>query len=188
MPAFISIVLFIFYFFLMKEHFSKIISINSNLTSINKNVKFFTEKYYGDYYYLIKFIYKFTIYVYILFFLNNCYFFSYSNITYYFSFHLYNYVWLYYLILNIVIIISLLLLFNYFLSNITKSFEFLISIIFFFNCLFYYLLVNNLIALIFIFELQSLVFIYLLATNFSLNINYNNLYTMRYNNFTVQPI
>ena len=93
---------------------------------------------------------------------------------------------MYCIIINILIIFSLKLLYYNILNNISKSFEFLISIILFVNCLFYYLLLNNLIGLIFIFEMQSLIFIYLLANNFT--INFNNFSSLRNNNFTVQPI
>lgn len=186
-PFFISIFLFSFFFFIVREPVNKILSLSTN-NLVNKKIKFYVNNFYDDYFSLIKFMYKFTIYIYILFFINNCYFFSFSNISYFFNFQIFNYIWLYYLIINILILFSLTLLLNYLITNITKSFEFLISIILFFNCLFYYLLMNNLIALIFIFEVQSLIFIYLLATNFSIKLNFNNLYTLKNNNFSAQPI
>lgn len=186
LPIFISFFLFSFFLLLIKEPFEKVIRLNDNI--LEYNIKFLKKKFYDDYYNLIKFIYKFIILIYVYLFINNCYFYSYTNIVYFFNFQIYNYVWLYYIIINLIIIISLILLYNYLLCNIKKSFEFLLSIILFLNCLFYYLLLNNLIILIIIFEIQSLIFIYLLATNFTINTNFNNLYTMRYNNFTTQPI
>lgn len=187
MPIFVNFFLFFFFFISMKEPFNKLIQFNE-VNYTKKKIKFFKKKFYDDYYNLIKFLYKFTIYIYILLFLNNCYFFSFTNISYYSNFHLYNYVWIYYVIINLIIIVLLIFLFSYFLNNLKKSFELLISITLFLNCLFYYLLSNNLIILIFIFEVQSLIFIYLLSTNFYLNINLNNFYTLKYNNFTIQPI
>ena len=186
MPMFLNIFLFLFYFYLIRESVSKIVIINNY--KIKKKIKFFKNNFYNDYYNLIKFIYKFTIYIYLLFFFNNSYSFYYSNNFYFFNFHIYNYIWIYYILLNIIIIICLKLLFNYIKNNINKSFEFLLSIIMFINCLFYYLLVNNLIVLIFIFEFQSLIFIYLLATNFTLTLNQPNLNILKNNNYSIQPI
>ena len=91
MPMFISLFLFIFYFFLIKEPVNKILNLNTDI-KIKKNVKFFKNMFIDDYYNLIKFIYKFAIYIYILLFINNSYIFMYSSNSYFTNFHIYNYI------------------------------------------------------------------------------------------------
>lgn len=171
LPLFLSIFFFIFMYILMNEFFFKILNFR-NYVKKNKN-KFLKDNFFNDYYSLIKFIYKFTIYIYILLFYNFCYFYTYNSNFIFFNFQIFNYTWIYTLLLNIFIIILLLILLNLYSSNLIKSFEFLLSLTFFFNCLFYYVLLNNLIVLIFLFEFQSIVFIYLLSNSFTLKIAAN---------------
>lgn len=184
-PGLVSVFLFSFFFFLCKESYTKIMLFNK-LNGI-KNIKFKKNQFISDYYYLIKFIYIFSLYIYIIMFLSGSYFFTYSSSLIFFNFHIYNYVYYYNLINIIFIIVTLLTLFLNFIQNISKPFEFLIGIIFFFTCIQYYLIFNNLIALILIFEFQSLIFIYLLANNFNLSMT-NNINTLKYNLITNQPI
>ena len=75
MPFFISIYVFIIFIYLIKDPVIKTLSINQ--TPSVKNTKFTKNKYYGDYLNLIKFSYKFVIYLYCLFFFNNSYTYMY---------------------------------------------------------------------------------------------------------------
>lgn len=184
LPLFLSVFFFIFFYILMKEFFFKILNIKNFF--FKQKIKFLKDKFLNDYYFLIKFIYKFSIYIYILLFYNFCYFYSYSNNFIFFNFQIFNYIWIYILFLNILIIILLLILLNLYSSNLIKSFEFLLSLIFFLNCLFYYILLNNLIILIFLFEFQSIIFIYLLSNSFFLKniINKNLQFNFSQKNLT----
>ena len=151
-------------------------------------IKQIKKQFIADYYYLLKFLYNFSIYNYFLMYLSNSYFFTYKYNIIFFNFHFFNYSFAYNIIINLLIIFILIILKWNLYQNTSKSFEFLIGLIFFFTCTQYYLILNNLIALIMLFEFQSLTFIYLLANNFNINSNYKLTYTLRYNNFTNQPI
>lgn len=133
-------------------------------------------------------MYNFIIFIYIYFLINNFYNYTFSSVVKFFNFHIFNYTWVYYIIVNFVLIFLVKILSIHNLDSLNKPVEYLVSCIFFFNCLFYYLLINNFIAVIFLFELQSFLIIYMLSTNFFMDINNSTITTLKQNNSNQKSI
>lgn len=126
----------------------------------------------SDYLLTLNFILRYFILVYTVLFFNNTYFYSFANLSIFFSFRLDNISWYYLCIMNILSIITLLVVYNLLTSNVIKSIEFFLSLNFFFLCVTYLLLINNLVSLIFILELQSVIFMFMMSSFHSLSNNF----------------
>ena len=80
-----------------------------------------------------------------------------------------------------ILLLTFIMLFFFIIKEIfyrgsIKVFEFFLGIIFLFFNIYYYLFMNNILLLVFLFELQSVVFIYLMSV---LYMNSINIDTMR---------
>jgi len=114
---------------------------------------------------------RYLILLVILYF--NCfnYIFAYSYIRIYECFQFYNYCWIYgNFIIGFFLIYLVILYFNHYV-NYLKGVEHLFSIFFLFLNMHCFIFANNLIVIIFLFELQSIIFIYYIAL---LHFNYLN--------------
>ncbi len=121
------------------------------------------------YKYLLNYIYNIYILITISYIFIFIYYFSYKNNNIFLSFYISNSNYMYCIILYIFMIFSL----NIFKKNIInqKNFEIISVYYIFFILLIYYMLVNNLLTLIFIFEFQSLIMIYFISNSFYLKNN-----------------
>ena len=157
------IFIYIFIYLNFKHFFFKLYIKNK------EKKKFILKNFYNlnsNYIYkkLVFFILNFFCILSFIYILLITYYYNYINNYIFLSFQVSNLSLNYFKLVLIFSIYSFIVLKkNY---NKTKNFELLISYFFFFSCLLYYLSVNNILTLIFIFELQSMIFIYLLSNLF----------------------
>lgn len=108
---------------------------------------------------------KVLIYFYSILLFNFTYYFSYSEI-FFFNITISNISYLYSLFIIFFLLFTLILLKYLQKLGLIKNIEILIGVISMFTCLYYYIILGTLSAIIFLFELQSLVFIYLLVISY----------------------
>lgn len=111
------------------------------------------------------FYFKVLRYFYTVLFLNFTYYFSYSDVIF-FNVIISNVSYLYSLFILLFFIFTLLLFQHTKKLSLIKNVESLIGFIGSFSCLYYYMSLNTLAAIIFLFELQTLIFIYILASSY----------------------
>jgi len=165
LPLILSLFIFLYVFFLTKDFHSKLLNIGSFQT--RKIIRIQRRKYIDNYSYLLIFFCKFIAYFFFLIFLIGTYHYSITSDSIFYNFSMNNLVWYYSNSIIFMLIISFGLITILTRSNLVKSFELLLGVVLVFICMYYYVLINNLITLIFLFEFQSLVFIYLLANTFT---------------------
>lgn len=168
-PILMLIFIYVFIYLNFKNFFFKIyINKKQKSNYIFKNFYLLSKNIvYNN---ILSFVFNYFYIIVIFYFFFVSYYFNYLSNNIFLSFQLQSYVLFYYKILLILFFVSFSILKNNF--NNVKNYETLVSYFFFFYCLFYYLSVNNLITLIFIFEFQSIIFIYLLSNLFYLKSNY----------------
>lgn len=178
-PLIIYLFIFIFLYLNYKIFFNKFyIKINKKNNYILNIIKINNK---NNYLFLYKFTINFLIYFFYLYFIFLIIFKNYSNFLIFNSFFFLNYSLIY---IKIIILFSI---FIFFLikKNILnqKYYEIILGYTFFFFILLYYLIINNLLLIIFIFEIQSILFIYLISLNFfqKNNFKYDNLNITNYN-------
>lgn len=180
LPAIIYINVYIYIYTFLKNYFKKLLNIKNNN---NKNIKNILKINNHNYYiFLLKYFYNYIIMLIIIIYSNANYSNGYINNCIYNSFYLNNLNLLYYRIILILSLISFII----FKKNINnqKNFEIILGYLLFFFSLLYYLLVNNLVTLIFIFEFQSLIYMYLISNLFFLK---NNTY-LNFRYLNKQPL
>lgn len=106
---------------------------------------------------------RFLINLLLLYFLCFNYMFAKSYIRLYESFQLFNYCWVYDNFIIVFFFIYLFILYYSYSANYLKNPEHLFGIFFLFLNLHYFVLVNNLVTIVFLFELQSIIFLYYIA-------------------------
>ena len=166
LPLILSLLVFLYVFFLTKDFHSRLLNIDVSQT--RKIVRIQRRKYMDNYSHLLIFFCKFIAYIFFLFFLIGTYHYSITSSSVFYNFSMNNLVWYYSNSIIFMLIASFSLVTVLTRSNLVKSFELLLGLMLVFICMYYYVLINNLITLIFLFEFQSLVFIYLLANTFTL--------------------
>ena len=183
MPGLLFLILTTFTFTFFKELQHKLI-IDQNTQLINKQFSSTFNKFTDSYKPFLIVLARIYILYFFFWFFNTCYYFSYANLFIFSSFQLTNYIWLY---TTIIIALSLLLLlifyqlinFNYF-----NSYEFWLGLVYFIISTVYYLLLNNMVSFFFIFEIQGLIFLYLIIVNWEIKSKYlkSNLNYLQYTN------
>lgn len=170
MPLISSLYVFLYVFFLTKDFHSRLLAVDNVKT--RKIIRIQRHKYLDNYSHLLIFFCKFIAYFFLLIFVINTYHYSLSAKSIFYSFSINNLSWYYGNFILALLIVSFLIITLLTRANLVKSFELLLGVVLVFVCIYYYIIINNFITLIFLFEFQSLVFIYLLANTFIIfNIN-----------------
>lgn len=182
-PGIIFLILTSFTFVFFKEVQQKLIIDNSTKTStiITKTTfNVFVESYKP---FLIVLARIYILY-FIFWFLNTSYFFSYTSLFIFSSFQLTNYIWLYITITIFLCLILLLIFYQLINFNYFNSYEFWLGLIYFFISTVYYFLLNNMVSFFFIFEVQGLIFLYLIIVNWEIKSKFlqTNLNYLQYTN------
>lgn len=164
LPLISSLYIFLYVFFLTKDFHSRLLAVDNVKT--RKIIRIQRKRYLDNYSYLLVFFCKFISYFFFLIFLINTYHYSWSSAAVFYNFSVSNLSWYYGNFILSLLVVSFLLLIFLTKVNLVKSFELLLGIVLVFICMYYYITINNFITLIFLFEFQSLVFIYLLANTF----------------------
>lgn len=170
LPLISSLYVFLYVFFLTKDFHSRLLAVDNVKT--RKIIRIQRHKYLDNYSHLLIFFCKFIAYFFLLIFVINTYHYSLSAKSIFYSFSINNLSWYYGNFILALLIVSFLIITLLTRANLVKSFELLLGVVLVFVCIYYYIIINNFITLIFLFEFQSLVFIYLLANTFIIfNIN-----------------
>lgn len=177
--------IFVLYYFLTISYHCRYLSDKFFFFSKPTPVKFFTYKnmkrrnlaYFTSEYLLINLVHiRYLILLVILYF--NCfnYIFSSTYLGIYESFQIGNFCWVYGNFIIFFLFVYLMILYFSYYVNYLKGIEHLFAILFLFLNMHCFIFSNNLILIIFLFELQSIIFIYYIALlHFNyLNFNYDN--------------
>jgi len=183
-PIFFYTIIYVYIYIYLKYYFNKLLIIDKKLKNLSFNyfkVVYSTNSINMFIYILIN-IYSFYILILLQLFWSSAYYFNWQNNNIYNSFYITPANYLFYMLIFIFLIFTFLV----FKKNVLyqKNHESLSAYFLFFITLFYYLLVNNLLILTFIFEFQSIIIIYIISNLFYLK---NNSY-LNFKKINKQPV
>ena len=175
---FFAVFYFIFISYIFRTYYNKLFFFLQDKTVVN--VRTYYTNFIADFLSLNLFCLRYLILLVLIFFFffNYTFSFVYEKLFNYFQF--FNYSWIYGNLIIFFFLVYLFILYFTYYNNFLKNIEHLFGIFFIFLNMYYYLFVNNLISIIFLFELQSIVFIYFIAI---LHFNYYNMGAIKSRNF-----
>lgn len=183
--------IWLFFFFVMFFFFSIFYIFRSYYDKLffyfRSDSKRFVNVYYKnsnvDFGQLNLFCLRFLILLILIFFFLFNYIYLYSTDQLFYYFQVFNYCWVYGNLIIFIFLTYLIVLYLTFHNTIIKNTEHLFGVIFLFLNLYYYIFVNNFIAIIFLFELQSIVLLYFIAVCYQMYFNLNNKHELKSLNF-----
>jgi len=167
-PIFIFTSFFIFFISLNKQISATLVQLNYKKLLLRNRSLFnkFNFSYKQYYYFILKLLFWCFAYTGLLF-INGFY---YENSTIFFVFQLTEVTYFSYIYCWVFSMVTIYYLSRLYSSKFTNLYEHITVIGLLIVSLYYYIFINNLISLIFVFEVQSILFIYLIATNYNVTV------------------